>query len=370
MSRPLHRAHPPPLTGYSASRASYPSFLSLQDTARIQLRCASKGLIDAFRWDTVVRLVATDAEVRANVCKSLLLNSLSLASISFFDFLILPLAQGQQRWLQRHVGWAYQILWLLPVVGASLYLNNSWCTLLAKRTFTLQHGNRAGAAPPTTYTGMLNALATSAYGAMMVFTSLITSFILARVPLVGPAVAFAFFCWVDAYYSFEFVWIARGLSLARRVRHLEERWAYYFAFGLPSAALCMWGSSLANAALFALFFPAYIIMAMHARPLPLDPYNPSPSAPSANDDIRHPSPLVPIRLPIFVLVLWLNDWVVRILSVGGGRRGARGPARHRRVLSDVAESVEEGEVLAHEMGPTNGGVAGRMRMGVNRRKLD
>ena len=28
-----------------------------------------------------------------------------------------------------------------------------------------------------------------------------------------------------------FVWIARGLSLSRRIRHLEERWAYYFAFG-------------------------------------------------------------------------------------------------------------------------------------------
>lgn len=34
-----------------------------------------------------------------------------------------------------------------------------------------------------------------------------------------------------------FIWIARGLSLSRRVRHLEERWAYYLAFGasiLPS----------------------------------------------------------------------------------------------------------------------------------------
>ena len=79
-----------------------------------------------------------------------------------------------------------------------------------------------------------------------------------------------------------FIWIARGMSLPRRVRHLEERWAYYFAFGawlfplaasavltfhelgLPSAALCMWGSSLANAALFALIFPA-----VRPRPVPV-----------------------------------------------------------------------------------------------------
>jgi hypothetical protein len=28
-----------------------------------------------------------------------------------------------------------------------------------------------------------------------------------------------------------FIWIARGLSLAKRIKHLEERWAYYFGFG-------------------------------------------------------------------------------------------------------------------------------------------
>ncbi|KAJ2965788.1 hypothetical protein NUW54_g14001 [Trametes sanguinea] len=160
-----------------------------------------------------------------------MLNTLSLVSIYFFDWLLLPLAQGQQKWFHRNLGWFYQVLWLLPVVGISFYLNSSWCTLIAKRTFTLQHGSRAVAQPPSTYSGMLNALATSAYRAVMVFTSVVVSFALAYIPYVGPVAAFAFLCWVDAYYCFEFIWIARGYSLARRVRHLEERWAYYFAFG-------------------------------------------------------------------------------------------------------------------------------------------
>lgn len=65
------------------------------------------------------------------------------------------------------------------------------------------------------------------------------------------------------------------MSLSRRIRHLEERWAYYLAFGLPffllgllpltpfkyiiglpSTAICTWGTGLANAAIFALIFPA------------------------------------------------------------------------------------------------------------------
>ncbi|CDO74879.1 hypothetical protein BN946_scf185004.g29 [Trametes cinnabarina] len=283
------------------------------------LVCAGRGLVDAFRWDTVFRLVASDSEVRSNVLKSLMLNTVALVSIYFFDWLLLPLAQEQQKWFHRNLGWFYQVLWLLPVVGISFYLNSSWCTLIAKRTFTLQHGSRAVAQPPSTYSGMLNALATSAYRAVMVFTSVVLSFALAYIPYIGPVAAFVFLCWVDAYYCFEFIWIARGYSLARRVRHLEERWAYYFAF----AALCMWGSSLANVALFALFFPAYIIMAMYARPLPIDPYNPALSVGSfagtshdSDDAVRYPSPLVPIRVPVFAPVIFLNDWIVRILSVG------------------------------------------------------
>lgn len=150
-----------------------------------------------------------------------------------------------------------------------------------------------------------------------------------------------------------FVWIARGLSLSKRVRYLEERWPYFFAFGFPSAALCTWGSGLANAALFALLFPAvrarhlgviavrsraevplqYIIMAMHAQPVPQDPFNPQ-----KNDAVRYPSPLIPIRLPVFAAVIWLNDLIVRILSLGG----SVGEPRHKKGPSNSSERAEEG----------------------------
>ncbi|KII89010.1 hypothetical protein PLICRDRAFT_139174 [Plicaturopsis crispa FD-325 SS-3] len=370
MSRPSVRSPYPasPVPRAYSSRTSYPSFLSLSETIQLQLNFARHGLTDAFRWDTVVQLVYTDAEVRANVAKSLLLNSVALASVYAFDLLLHPLVQGQQKWFHRNIGWFYQVLWLLPVVGVSFYLNSSWCTLLAKRTYTLQHGSRTAHQAPVTYTGLLNSLATSAYRAVMVLTSVIVSFALGYTPYVGPVAGFTFLCWIDAYYCFEFIWIARGMSLSRRVRHLEERWAYYFAFGLPSSALCTWGSGLANAALFALIFPAYIIMAMHARPLPKDPYSPSPAY---DDTIRHPSPFVPIRIPIFAPVIWLNDWIVWVLSVGGGSRpgprvSASGIGRGR-AFSDGAESVEAGEGI--ELGAVGGGRRST-RGGIGRRKAD
>lgn len=79
-----------------------------------------------FRLEFFLQLFS-DPEIRANVYKSLLLNLLSLTSIYTFDLLLQPLVHDQPKWLHRNIGWFYQILWLLPVVGLSLYLNVSFC---------------------------------------------------------------------------------------------------------------------------------------------------------------------------------------------------------------------------------------------------
>jgi etoposide-induced 2.4 mRNA len=169
----------------------------------------------------------SDAEVRTNALKSFLLNGISLLSIYVFDLLLQPLAQERsqpQKWLYRNVGLFYRLLWLLPVVSVSLYLNvgvfalcppptpyvnvvfiqASWCSLIAKRTFTLRHGSAfpyVGATPttsPNAYIAFLNSLATSAYRAVMIMTCVLLSLALGYVPVVGGVAEIVFFCWVDA----------------------------------------------------------------------------------------------------------------------------------------------------------------------------
>lgn len=83
-------------------------------------------------------------------------------------------------------------------------------------------------------------------------------------------------------------------------------------------------------------------MAIHARPLPLDPYNPVPSSDDAqqNEVIRLPSPYIPIRLPVFALVIWLNDLIVSSLTVLGG--GSKAGHRRNKSSIDGKESIEEG----------------------------
>jgi hypothetical protein len=94
-------------------------------------------------------------------------------------------------------------------------------------------------------------------------------------------------------------------------------------------------------------FQQYIIMAMHAKPVPADPYNPMPplpaSRPGENEVVRHPSPFVPIRIPIFALVIWLNDGIVRVLNAIAGRPVVRHRAAARsRSFSNASESAEDG----------------------------
>ncbi|KAI0317863.1 etoposide-induced protein 2.4-domain-containing protein [Amylostereum chailletii] len=354
MSRPIFRAEPSSYqrAAHTSARTSYPTFLTLQDTLTLQIGWAWRGLVDASRWDVVLRVVTSDPEIRTNAVKSFMLNAISLFSIYVFDLLLHPLAKDQpQSWLHRNVGWFYQVLWLLPVVGASLYLNTSWCNLIAQRTYTLQHGRSSSYTPvdsgsKNSYIVFLNSIATSAYRGVMISTSVALSFALGYVPLVGGVAEITFFAWVDAYYCFEFIWIARGMSLSRRVRHLEERWMYYLAFGLPSATLCMWGSALANAALFAILFPSYIIMAMHARPVPHDPYNPLPPSDS-HQTVLHPSPYIPIRIPIFTPVIVINDAVLRVLNFcmrSGHNRAGSGMKKERDwrgvEMEEGAEAIE------------------------------
>ena len=90
-------------------------------------------------------------------------------------------------------------------------------------------------------------------------------------------------------------------------------------------------------------------MAMHARPAPIDPYNPMPPSKARTGDnevIRHPSPFIPIRLPIFRIIIWLNDSIVRVLNVIGGRPIVRHKeAARSRAFSDASESAEDGDAV-------------------------
>jgi etoposide-induced 2.4 mRNA len=104
-------------------------------------------------------------------------------------------------------------------------------------------------------------------------------------------------------------------------------------------------------------------MAMYAHPKPDNPYQPlPPSEHDTNPTAIFPSPFVPIRIPFFAPVIWLNDQVAKLLDIiTGGRRTRRPSAAGHQVQM---EGVEEGV-----------GVSGRaqraaFRLRKDARKLD
>jgi etoposide-induced 2.4 mRNA len=130
-------------------------------------------------------------------------------------------------------------------------------------------------------------------------------------------------------------------------------------------------------------------MATRSRPLPADPYNPIPS--DGSEVVRHPSPFVPLRLPIFRLVILMNDLIVRALSVGAGGKRVISPSSSSNGVSsksgkkngrygsaDGFDSIEEGgetETIelharaASQSTPTPS-ATGRRRVNLGRKKLD
>lgn len=73
---------------------------------------------------------------------------------------------------------------------------------------------------------------------------------------------------------------------------------------------------------------------MHVHPVPLEPYG------------HDPGTILPIRLPIFAVVLWLNDKIVNILSVRPSHQSNGGTYQYglSKEFSDEADSdsIEEG----------------------------
>ena len=71
---------------------------------------------------------------------------------------------------------------------------------------------------------------------------------------------------------------------------------------------------------------------MHVHPVPLEPYG------------QDSGTILPIRLPIFAVVMWLNDKIVNIFSIRPSRQanGRKYQSGLSKDFSDEVDSIEEG----------------------------
>ncbi|CAG8556633.1 19966_t:CDS:10, partial [Cetraspora pellucida] len=199
--------------------------------------------------------------------------------------------------LDTIVALTYQLLWVYPIFVLSFVLNAMWYQEIADRAYRLYHGR-----PPInsnrTYPRALKVIADEIYRALLFMNYLMVATIVYVIPVIGPIMSFMYFCWIYAYYSFEYKWINQGWSLEQRIGYFEERWSYFAGFGFMFTVITFFVDQFLSAGVFALLFPLYIIMANNALPMPRH-----------NENARFSS-LVPYRLRVFWVAEKLNDKII------------------------------------------------------------
>ncbi len=231
----------------------------------------------------------------------------------------------------------FQVFFLYPLIGGCYLLASSWTTEVAQAAYDLQRGrikkgddggltslaqgvsefntpivgaaqdlaNRGASTAQSTFT--VGTFAAQLYRFLLIanYSLLglgISKFTAALLPgplaYIGHTLSFMLYSWIDAYYCFEQLYIARGWGFEKRARHFEMRWSYFVAFGVPSTAVSYFHSSgLLNLMLFMLVFPLCSMLALLADPQP--------------HDGTIVLTLLPGRVPLFWPTVRIHRWLVR-----------------------------------------------------------
>jgi len=259
-----------------------------------------QGVRDALYIPHLGTVLLTSSLVRRAILDAFVYSALAFLSIwsfqIFFEPTISALLMEGDSWLPRLPYYflvaIYYLLWILPMFILSFVINSKWLNIVAQNSFVALCGS-----PPKTSSIGLNDLArmfaaelyTSTFYSMFV----IQCSVMAMLPVLGPILNFILLCWLYSLYCFEYKWI--GWHIGRRLRHVEDNWAYFVGFGMvtgtPFTVASIYGGFWLSYTIWWLFFPYFVVMAIGA-PQPTSLVSSEPGA--AN------------RIALFRFARWLN----------------------------------------------------------------
>lgn len=343
----------PTASSSSSSRQDTLSLASLLVAAKQQLGHARAGWGDSLRWRQVGNLVVESKAVRMSMIKGLILSSVVVLVIFFFELYVCaarerlgalcmltldPSAHTRSAFFPSQLylrnsrkaistpssaddstpssTWSEtsNVLWLYPVIAISYYMASSWTLDVAKTAYQLRHHSRA----PSTWANSLTPsaslrrrLLSQSYQPLLFLNyALLALLVRSYVPYLGPTLAFALVSLVDAYYCFDPVMASRGWPIERRLRYVESRWSYMAAFGLlPTAVSYFHPSGLVNLFLFMAVYPWCTVLALLANPVPRQ--GEISKGGSGGGAIASASAWLPARIPLFLPTAILYRIVMR-----------------------------------------------------------
>ncbi|KXS12613.1 EI24-domain-containing protein [Gonapodya prolifera JEL478] len=270
------------MAGYK--RGGWRDDFPLVSDLEIVVQWMGRGVLDGMRWDAVADMVRRSRPIRFACAKSCLLNGiLFLCSILLFDNVVLPFVQTNFPVVSRRaLVVLFNLFWSYPLYVISLVISSFWYQAIAD---ALSPSTRSKPSQDRSYDTLVNKLASSLHK-NLVYTVHIPLCSLPSLLLpspLGDVLSVAHMTWLISLYSFEYRWNEQGWDVERRTDFVEGRWAYFAGFGLPCALATYYVPQLIGAAVFALVFPGFIIMAHSAHPVPQSsgPSSPSTSSPEA-----------------------------------------------------------------------------------------
>ncbi|CAO3642458.1 unnamed protein product [Cunninghamella blakesleeana] len=211
------------------------------------------------------------------------------------------------------LGCSYSSLLGYPMYIALLVINGKFYTKVAEKSLQIQNKNESNASAGSV-SNAIQSVANTIYTTIFYVNCGVFAALLRTIPVVGTFLSLFMNCLIMAYYCFEYRWIYLGWSLEQRLLYIEQHWAFFLGFGFPITVITFFLSTLRSGALFALFYPSYVIMAFLATPKSMSPTG-QPISSSASSNAEW---MLPNKMPAFVIVRQLNKLVnVLVRFIGG-----------------------------------------------------
>eukprot|EP00667_Euglena_gracilis_P015669 EG_transcript_16326 len=167
----------------------------------------------------------------------------------------------------------FKLTWMWPVRLLAFAFNCVWSVRVFDEATRVRN---AESAPPAaqSYDRLLRHLTEYICQFLLLLFFLVEATAWSFVPFVGLPVSFAFFCWLHAFYAFDYRWAYENKSLQSRVKNFELRWDYFLGFGTPMTLLYFLLCEVSEDGPFFAFgatsflFPIHVLLTLCLTPQP------------------------------------------------------------------------------------------------------
>eukprot|EP00668_Euglena_longa_P002830 GGOE01003311.1.p1 GENE.GGOE01003311.1~~GGOE01003311.1.p1 ORF type:complete len:200 (+),score=45.87 GGOE01003311.1:590-1189(+) len=167
----------------------------------------------------------------------------------------------------------FKLTWMWPMRMLAYVFNCIWSLRVFDEAAKVQ-SKKPNATISQSYDRMLRFLADYICQFLLLMFFSVEANAWSFLPYAGLPVSFVFFCWLHAFYAFDYRWAYENKSLQSRVKGFELQWDYFLGFGAPMTLLYFLLCEISEDGPFIAFgitsflFPIHVVLALCLTPRP------------------------------------------------------------------------------------------------------